>query len=171
MYVCPYCGLSEFESHDDLITCKKCGRQIRYTSTTALEGVGFEFPYKFVADWYDYQCEFVNNLDVLAHVEKPIYEDQAQLSEVIVYKRKDLLKDQVSVKLYGDKIVIDDTVYPFSEVFAVVVLGKNKLNIYHDKKIYQLKGSKRFNALKYVNLYHRYKNVVSENGNGKFLGL
>lgn len=171
MYVCPYCGLSEFESHDDLIACKKCGRQIRYTPTTALEGVGFEFPYNFVADWYDYQCDFVNNLDVLAYVETPIYEDEAQLSEVVVYKRKRLLKEKVSVKLYGDKIMLDDQVYPFSEVFAVVVLGKNKVNIYHDKQIYQLKGGKRFNALKYVNLYHRYKNVVSENENGKFLGL
>ena len=171
MYVCPFCGLSEFESHDDLIRCKKCNRQIRYTPTTALEGVGFEFPYKFVADWYDYQCEFVNNLDVLGLSDEPIYEDEAQLSEVIVYKRKELLKERVSVKLYGDKIVIDDQVYPFSEVFAVVVLGKNKVNIYHDKKIYQLKGDKRFNALKYVNLYHRYKNLVSENENGKFLGL
>ena len=171
MYVCPYCGLSEFESHDDLIRCKKCNRQIRYTPTTALEGVGFEFPHKFVADWYDYQCEFVNNLDVRSLSDEPIYEDEAQLSEVIVYKRKELLKEHVSVKLYGDKIVIDDQVYPFSEVFAVVVLGKNKVNIYHDKKIYQLKGDKRFNALKYVNLYHRYKNLVSENENGKFLGL
>ena len=171
MYVCPYCGLSEFESHDDLITCKKCGRQIRYTPTTALEGVGFRFPYKFVADWYDYQCEFVNSLDVLAHSDAPIYEEQAQLSEVVVYKRKELLKEQVSVKLYGDKLAIDGTEYPFSDVYAVVVLGKNKLNIYHDKKIYQLKGSKRFNALKYVNLYHRYKNQVSENKDGKFLGL
>ena len=171
MYVCPYCGLSEFESHDDLIACKKCGRQIRYTPTTALEGVGFEFPYKFVADWYDYQCDFVNSLDVLSDCEKPLYEEQAQLSEVIVYKRKEVLKEQVSVKLFGEKLVIDGTEYPFSEVFAVVVLGKNKLNIYHDKKIYQLKGSKRFNALKYVNLYHRYKNQVSENKDGKFLGL
>ena len=171
MYVCPYCGLSEFESHDDLITCKKCVRQVRYTPTTALEGVGFEFPYKFVADWYDYQCEFVNNLDVRAYSEMPLYEDEAQLSEVIVYKRKQRLKDRVSVKLYGDKIVIDDTVYPFSEVFAVVVLGKNKVNIYHDKKIYQLKGSKRFNALKYVNIYHRYKNTVLEKDDVKFLGL
>ena len=171
MYVCPYCGLSEFESQDDLITCKKCGRQIRYTPTTALEGEGFQFPYKFVADWYDYQCEFVNNLDVLGLSETPLYEDEAQLSEVIVYKRKELLKERVHVRLYGDKIMIDDTEYPFSDVYAVVVLGKNKVNIYHDQKIYQLKGGKRFNALKYVNLYHRYKNVVSENGNGKFLGL
>ena len=171
MYVCPFCGLSEFESHDDLITCKKCGRQIRYTPTTALEGVGFEFPYKFVADWYDYQCDFVNGLDVLQYRDTPIYEDTARLSEVIVYKHKKLLKEQVQVRLYGDRLVLDGTEYPFSEVSAVVVLGKNKVNIYHDKQIYQLKGSKRFNALKYVNLYHRYKNIVSEKENGKFLGL
>ena len=100
-----------------------------------------------------------------------MYEDEARLSEVIVYKRKQLLKKSVSVKLYGDRIEIDDTVYPFSEVFAVVVLGKNKVNIYHDKKIYQLKGGKRFNALKYVNIYHRYKNIRLEKDDVKFLGL
>ena len=171
MYVCPYCGLSRFESHDDLITCKKCGRQIRYTSTTALEGVGFEFPYKFVADWYDYQCDFVNSLDMRAYTDEPLYEEEVRLSEVLVYKRKQLLKERASVKLYGDKIVIDGVVYPFSEVFAVVVLGKNKVNIYHDQKIFQLKGSQRFNALKYVNFYHRYKNIVLEKNDVKFLGL
>ena len=54
---------------------------------------------------------------------------------------------------------------------AVTVLGKNKLNIYHDKHIYQLKGERRFNALKYVNLYYRYRNVSKGDADGKFLGL
>ena len=31
-------------------------------------------------------------------------------------------------------------------------------------------GDKRFNALKYVNIYYRWKNI-KENANGKFLGL
>ena len=62
-------------------------------------------------------------------------------------------------------------VIPFSEVNAAACLGKNKLNIYHGKMIYQFKGSKRFNALKYVNLCFRYKNIMRGDANDQFLGL
>ena len=48
----------------------------------------------------------------------------------------------------------------FDETTAVTVLGKNKLNIYHGGKIYQLKGSPRFCALKFVHIFTRYTNVV-----------
>ena len=53
----------------------------------------------------------------------------------------------------------------------ITVLGKNKLNIYHDQKVYQLKGDKRFNALKYMNIFYRHKNIIGGNENGEFLGL
>ena len=38
-------------------------------------------------------------------------------------------------------------------------------------KIYQLKGGKSFNALKYVHIYHRYKNIIKGDENEQFLGL
>ena len=59
----------------------------------------------------------------------------------------------------------------FEDISAVVVLGKNKLNIYYKDKVYQFKGSKRFNALKYVNIYYRNKNIAEGNENDTFLGL
>ena len=53
---------------------------------------------------------------------------------------------------------------------AVSVLGKNKLNIYHNNRVYQLKSDKRFNALKYVNIYYRWKNIT-RGDDSQFLGL
>jgi 1-acyl-sn-glycerol-3-phosphate acyltransferase len=50
MYVCPWCGLPEFESHDDVISCKKCGKQIRHLPTEELEGINCQFRHRFVAD-------------------------------------------------------------------------------------------------------------------------
>jgi hypothetical protein len=55
MYICPECGLTTFESKDDLITCKGCGLQVRHLPTKELEGVNKPFPHRFVADWYDWQ--------------------------------------------------------------------------------------------------------------------
>lgn len=70
MYVCPYCGLSEFESKGNAITCRKCNRRILYGEDTSLKGDGFEFPYTFVSQWYEYQQDFVNALDVLEYQEE-----------------------------------------------------------------------------------------------------
>ena len=170
MYVCPFCGLSSFESHGDLITCTKCGRKIRHKPTKELEGVGFEFPHRFVADWYDYQCGFINRTDLTALTQEPVYEEIAELRKVIPYKNKQLLKREAAVQLYGDRITVDGRVFPFGETSAVVVLGKNKLNIYFDKELLQLKGSKRFNALKYVQFFHRYQNIKAGKDD-EFLGL
>jgi len=171
VYVCPECGLSEFESHNDLITCKKCGLQVRYLPTKELEGINALLPFKFVNDWYEYQEFYVNQFDPRGYTEKPIYEDQVRLSRVIVYKRKELLHKNTRLAIYGDRIEAADMVMPFEEISTVAVLGKNKLNIYHGKELYQIKSGKRFNALKYVNLFYRSRNLMRGDENGKFLGL
>ena len=171
MYVCPFCGLSTFESHGDIIHCTKCGRKIRHLPTKELEGVGYDFPHRFVADWYEWQQEYIRNTDLSLLTETPVYEETAQLSKVHVYKYKELLKKDSRVRLYGDRITVDDRVFPFETLGAVVVLGKNKLNLYYENEVLQLKGGKRFNALKYVNFFHKFKNRNTGDTNGKFLGL
>ena len=171
IYTCPWCGFSPFESHGDRIQCKTCGREIRHLPTKELEGIGFRFPHHFIADWYAQQNELVNQTDLLTLTETPVFQDSARLSRVIPYKRKILLEKSVSVCLYGDRITVGDRIFPFAQTHAVVVLGRNKLNIYFGDELLQLKGGKRFNALKYVNFFHRYKNIQSGDPEEKFLGL
>ena len=170
MYICPWCSLTSFESQDDVIRCTKCGRSIRHLPTKELEGIDCDFPHRFVSDWYEWQNEQLNQTDLLALTEQPLYEETVRLSRVHPSKYKELLKKEATVRLYGDRITVDDRVFPLGQVGAVVVLGKNKLNIYDGNDIFQLKGSKRFNALKYVNFFHRYKNITGEK-HGQFLGL
>ena len=86
------------------------------------------------------------------------------------------MEKNAGVALYGDRIVINEgkeneMCFHFAVTSAVTVLGKNKLNIYFDGKIYQLKGSCRFNALKYVNIFHHFKNTEKGDPHGEFLGL
>ena len=172
MYVCPKCGLTTFESHGNEITCQKCGLTITYGEDQRLSGQGFDFPY--VKQWYQYQEDYVNHLDVMAYIDTPLYTDTANLSEVIVYKNKMKLEQGAKISLYGDRILVEGLekrVFSFDEVSAVTVLGKNKVNIYLGKQVFQLKSHKRFNALKYVNIYHRYKNIKKGDVNGEFLGL
>jgi len=171
MYVCPWCGLSEFESHGSRLTCKTCKRTVEYGADKRLVGVGFDFPYAFVTQWYTQQEKFVSGLDLSAYTEEPMYRDTARLSEVIIYKRKQCLCKNADICLYGDRITVGERVFAFDEINAITVLGRNKLNIYHDKHVYQLKGGKRFNALKYVNICFHYKNTHKTEGASAFLGL
>ena len=171
LYVCPFCGLSSFESHKDTVKCLSCGRKATYTATKELEG---DFPYRFVADWYDAQEAFINQLDVTEKAE-PLYVEKARLSEVIPYEKKVVMDKDATVELYGHSIVLkykgEEKILPFDELLAVTVLGRNKLNMYYGDQIFQLKGDKRFNSVKFVHLYHRYKNLKRGDENEQFLGL
>ncbi len=175
MYVCPFCGLSRFESNNEFCECKNCGAKIEYTATKEIKGIGCDFPFGFVADWYDWQKDFINRLDVMQYVDSPIYYDAADVSEVIINKKKVPFKKGAKISLYGDKIIFnegeqDELRINFVDVSAVSVLGRNKANIYFGDKVYQLKGDKHFNALKYVHIYYRHKNII-KGENAQFLGL
>lgn len=173
MYVCPNCGLSEFYSKKDITECKKCGCKIQYLPTKELKGVDREFPFRFINDWYEYQKDYVNKLNPSDYIEKPMYTDCGHLSEVILYDKKVPMYD-VTLHLYGNRYVLEGKetlVLPFDEISAVSVLGRNKINIYHGDKLYQIKSDVHFNALKYVNIYYRYKNTLGGEKDEQFLGL
>lgn len=163
LYVCPECGLSTFESHRDTVRCKKCGLTAKYTEHKTFEGV----PYRFVADWYDAQEAFIRSLDLSVYSEKPAYCDKADLFSVELYKNKHKIRKNVDIVLYGNRIVAGDMIFPFNDLRAVSVLGRNKLGISTSEGTYQLKGDKRFNAIKYMHFFYH----AGGETNGEFLGI
>ena len=176
LYVCPRCGLARFESRGNRVRCLSCGLEAEYLPDKTLKCADPAFPYRFAADWYEAQEDFVNALDTRDWTDRPLFTDRAALSRVLLYKRKELLRREAAIALYGDRIVIDEGKedelrLPFAELSTVTVLGKNKLNLYHGESIYQLKGDERFNALKYVHICARSKNSARGDLDDKFLGL
>ena len=174
LYYCPNCGFSTFDSAYNIVKCKKCKLWVRYLPTTELDGVGVDIPYHFVNDWYEAQNKFINSTDTTLLTEEPVWVDESSFSEVIPYKKKRIISEDCRVELYGDRIQISskevNEVFPFSDCTAVTVLGRNKVDIYHADKIYQLKGGKSMNAIKYVHFYNRFKNI-SKGDSNEFLGL
>ena len=77
-----------------------------------------------------------------------------------------LFADKITAKLPDSTLIL-----PFSELLGATVLGRNKLNLYYRNKTIQFKGEKRFNALKYMNLFYIYKNAEKGEKYGKFLGI
>ena len=148
--------------------------KIRYMPNKELRGINCDFPYKFVLDWSRAQEKFVSELDLSPYQDTPMYRERANLREEIPYDRKNLLMEDAEVILYGDRIEVrgkEDFIFPLEETSAVTVLGRNKLNIYQEGRIFQLKGDKRFCALKFVHIYHRYQNVKKGETHDSFLGI
>lgn len=176
VYWCPWCGLQEFESSGNVVECKGCHRKIEYGEDKRLSGVGFDFPYATVAQWYDAQKAALRALDPAKLLDAPVFRDRAKLSEVIPCKKKVPLRKDAELRLYGDRMTVDEDgseplTFPFDEVTAMAALGRNKLNVYHGDRIWQFKPGKRFNAMKYVNFYYHYQNIKRGDANGEFLGL
>lgn len=175
LYVCPSCGLSSFHSDGDRFRCLSCGRAVVYEPNLTLRGVDCVSPFPTLTAWYDYQKDFVSKLD-LSDTRSPLYVDEVRLTHVIMEKRKETLRKKTTLSLYGDRITFDEgaenaMTLPFREIRAMAVLGKNKLNVYHGQTLYQVKGDKRFNAIKYVNIYFHHKNITQGEPYGKFWGL
>ena len=174
IYVCPNCGLSKFESRKNHFKCLNCDLELEYNNHLRFERLSGDKYFDNIRDWYDYQNDFINKLDLLELSNDTIYEDKVKLFEVIVYKRKKKIASHCILKMYKDRYELSyknkNIVLKYDDISATSVLGKNKMNIYLDDKIYQIKADKRFNAVKYVNIYYRYKNI-KENKNEQFLGL
>ena len=171
LYVCPNCGITHFESHADTVTCTSCGKSAKYLPNKEFSG---DFPFRYMLDWYKYQEDYVNSLDTLSITEEPIIRDTCSLYQVSLYSKKQLLAENVELALYGDRIEMTGgfkDAFSFDQTDNLTILGKNKLDLYRADVVYQIQGDKRFNALKYLNLYHRYKNLTSEVKDGSFLGL
>ena len=174
-YVCPDCGLTVYKSQGNFFTCQTCQKTVRYMPNKQLIGEGFDFPFRFTTEWYDYQRDFINGLDLLSIGAKTLYEDRASFFKTKLYDRKYLIDKDAKVSLRADGIFVETKEktydFPFDSVSTVTVLGKNKVNLYIDGNLYQLKGDKRFNGVKYVQLCYRAKNQRKGEGEGEFLGL
>ena len=163
MYVCPYCGISRLNASGNVIKCTKCGRETEYLETKQLKGVGFDFPFEFVADWYKYQCDFIAKTDLLAHLSQPIWQETATVWDTKMFKMPKPIFENANISLFGDRYVISSSTgeltISFSDVTAVTALGKNKLNIYVGDMIYQLKSDCHFNPLIFMNVYYVFVNA------------
>lgn len=175
-YYCPDCGLSVFESKNDIISCKSCGNKIRYGIDKRLSGVDKPFPYEYVLDWYKAQEKHLNSVDITRFTQEPVFTDTVNFLRVVINKRKEVIKKGVKIALYGNRIELTGEdefkdVFSFDNIRGVTVVGNNKSNLYRDGDVYQIKGGKDLNALKYVHFYHRYKNLSEGNADVEFLGL
>ena len=172
LYVCPECGFSEFSSNGRTVACKRCGKSAEYGDDLKFYG---DFPFSTVRDWYAFQERFVSEANLDAFKNTPAFTDTVRLSEVVPYKRKRRMLSGAELGLYCDRMEFSDEkrniVYSFDDVTSATVLGRNKLNFYVGSEIFQIKGKKTFNAVKYLHFYYVYKQKKAGKQDDFFFGI
>lgn len=177
LYVCPDCGLSEFDSKNEFVFCKKCKKLYYYTPRKELLPTKGKGHFRTVADWYDYQEHFIRSLDLAPYGCEPVFSETADVSEVIVYDRKRPYLKDAKIRLFADRLVFgegeNEQILPFDEIKAMACIAGHKLNVFYQDIIYQIKGDEHFNALKYCNIYYHAKFIKEGQPDGEFqfLGL
>ncbi|MDE6660877.1 MAG: 1-acyl-sn-glycerol-3-phosphate acyltransferase [Anaeroplasmataceae bacterium] len=153
LYMCPVCHkISGIVSHKHKFECKHCGTGAVYTKnltiSPAVAGV------ERICDWYEWERKEI----VKAVIEgKQIEDGNILFRESIKFKRKKKLDgDRVSID--KDKLVIyskkKEQVFMLAKITALTMVGKKKFNFYYEGKILQVKGNKRFCAIKYVHIFN-----------------
>lgn len=176
IYNCPRCGFTKFYSHKQILECTTCHMQLRYNEYKQFEGINVHSPFKNVNEWYEYQKDKLFAMNLLDYDTNYVFfEDQAKYMNVVARKRKKVIAKQATLRLYANRLEISyqdqtKTIY-FDDISSSGVFGKNKLDFYVDRDILQFKGDNSFNAMKYVNLFYKYKIEKGDIKDGKFLGL
>ena len=176
IYNCPTCGFTKFYSKGDILGCTTCDLKLKYNEYKQFESENGKVPFKNVNEWYDYQKEQLFNMNVTSFDEDHIFfEDVVKFIKIVPRKRKEILAKEAKIKMYSNRLTVEygdiNKILYFDDISSSGVFGKNKANFFTTEDIYQLKGDKSFNSMKYVNLYYKYKIEKGEQKNDKFIGL
>ena len=87
-----------------------------------------------------------------------IGDENVLFRESIKFKRKKKLMDgKVKVSINSSALTVcgrtGEISFPLDEITALTMVGKKKFNFYHNGRILQIKGDKRFCAIKYVHIF------------------
>ena len=165
LFICPVCGaISALESHEDKIKCNVCNLEVTYTSKLTLESSHPKFNYKYLVDWYNYQLDYIvnNNFDDCDYI---FTDDDCRIFDKTTHKRK--LLHQGILKLTRESLSIGDVIIKVDDIVSSTIVGGNKLIVNTDNASYMIKGTPRFNGLKYVLLI----NKISEKVKDKYYSL
>jgi len=160
LYYCPNCGsFNTLQSKGKILSCSSCDLKAEYTEDLAFNPLNGNVPFNTVRGWYNEQTIRLKEKVALDGGE--LFFDDVEVRLIENYKRKKLgdgrilaNKDGVCVTTKKGK-TFD---VKFSDIDGCTILGKRKINFYlSDSVTLQIKGSLRFNGLKYLSLYQFYK--------------
>lgn len=169
IYYCGECNTFEqMHSEGNKFICKNCNSTFIVDDSANLVKGDEIYP---ISELYDLQSNVISNFS-MEQVDLHKYQDEVSFFEVIKFKGRNTLFEG-TMELKNNTLCFGQHQFSFDDIENMTVLGKNKINFYLNRQIFQVKGNKRFSGLKYLQIYNHYKNLkrgIVYDGN-EFLGL
>ena len=160
LFICPKCKeVSTLESGGNSISCKACGFKAEYLEDLSFDMNDDTVSFQYLVDWYRFQLQYLREMEI--ETGKIIYSD----SDVTIFDKSSEEYKEVS---HGQLVMTDTEIrvgtYAVSllDVVAATVVGANKLVLSTRDRSFQIKGMKRFNALKYVLTFNRLNTGIEK---------
>lgn len=163
LYLCPVCyGVSGMISRKYKFRCKYCNTASTYTERLAISPP--VNGYTGIYEWFEWERSVIV---------KRVLDGLEVSDEKILFRES--VKFGKKKKLAGNRVVInrenlilsdrkEEFVYPLKKITALTMVGKKKFNFYFGDKILQVKGKKRFCAIKYVHIFDGLRQLCYEEG-------
>lgn len=152
LYLCPVCnGVSGIVSDRYRFKCRYCN-----TASTYAEKLVISPPvngYARIYEWFEWE-----RTEIVKKVANgfEVGDDGIRFRESIKLSKKKKLAGN-RVLMNKENLIISDkkekSVYPLKDITALTMVGKKKFNFYYGGKILQVKGNKRFCAIKYAHIF------------------
>lgn len=153
LYLCPVCKkIGTISSKGARFSCTSCGTSAEYTPQLTIDPPfgGFTKIYQ----WYDWEREQIAPRLLAGETlrdENIRFFDSVKLKNKLVLDGNAVSMDRNAITVYGK----DSThVFLLEEIDGIAAIMKRKFNFYYKGKTYQIKGHKRFCAVKYVHAFN-----------------
>lgn len=166
LYMCPVCGaVSSIRSKKSAFRCEKCGYNAEYTEDLKISPTAGEQEFYRIYEWFEWERKEI--AERVGNGEK-IQDDGVLFRESIKFKRKKkLLGGTAAISIDKNALTVTGKtgtdVFPLIEITALTMVGKKKFNFYHNGRILQIKGDKRFCAIKYVHIFDGLRKAAADN--------
>ncbi|MBP5193531.1 MAG: hypothetical protein J6126_02235, partial [Clostridia bacterium] len=166
-FTCPVCGgMQTLYSRKHDVYCKACGKLAEYTEDLHLAPARDDFTFTRLVDWWDFQKKAVREMPV--NVGNTVFSDEnVSLYLSDPFKKRKLL-GKGNLTLTDKTIACGDLSMEIGGVTTQSVISGRKLSFTIDGHDYLIKGSKRFNPLKYAFAFNKLETKMRDGGTDKY---
>ena len=159
-FICPKChSISSIYSKGNFIKCHKCGMEIEYTEDLHLKSKDVEFT-KLV-EYYNWQKRFVKEHD-FSKTEKIFEDEHVTLTLANPYEDKEKLELDSKMILTNKELIFDNHKFEIKDILVASPVSGRKLVFTINDTNYTVRGQERFNAIKYVFLFHKLDTLMKQ---------
>lgn len=169
LFVCPKCNkVQTLYSKKNKVYCSSCGLEAEYLENLHIKLNDDSIKFDKLVDWYKYQLEYIknyniSNYNIFVDEEVELYRSEYNKPRKLITKGKLVLNsEELKCNEYSIKI---------KEITSSSVIGGFKFIVSTEDSNYIVKGSPRFNPIKYVLMFNALDGPIKEKGGDKYYGL